>query len=134
MPMPRPKSVDDYIASQSPAARRALKRVRRILRKAVPDAEEAISYGIAAFKLRGKVLLYYAGWRDHYSLYPASERLVAAVGPRLKRHVVSKGTMRFSLEEPVPEGLIERIARMRARELAERAKAKPVTRSTRRPR
>ena len=72
------RSVDDYIASQPEATQSVLERVRSIIRKALPGAEEAISYQIPAYKLRGQAVVYFAGWKQHYSLYPASAPLVKA--------------------------------------------------------
>jgi uncharacterized protein YdhG (YjbR/CyaY superfamily) len=118
------KSVDEYIASQPEAARGVLKRVRSTIRKAVPGAEEAISYKIPAYKLHGGPVLYFAGWKQHYSLYPATDRVVAAFQGDLAPYEVNKGTIRFPLSEPVPVKLIERIAKFRAKEVAEREKAK----------
>ena len=72
------KSVDEYIASQPKAARGVLKRVRSTIRKAVPSAAEVISYQIPTYKLNGRAVLYFAGWRRHFSLYPANDQVVAA--------------------------------------------------------
>ena len=72
------RSVDDYIASQPEATQAVLKRVRGIIRKALPAAEEVISYQIPAYKLRGQAVVYFAGWKQHYSLYPATALLVKA--------------------------------------------------------
>ncbi len=115
-------SVDEYIASQPEVAQGILGRVRSAIRKAMPGAEEAISYKIPAYKLHGTVVLYFAGWKQHYSLYPASERIVAAFKEELASYEVNKGTIRFPLNNPVPEKLIERIAKLRAKEVAEREK------------
>jgi uncharacterized protein YdhG (YjbR/CyaY superfamily) len=116
------KSVDEYIASQSEAVRGVLGRVRSAIRKAVPGAEEVISYKIPAYKLPSGPVLYFAGWRQHYSLYPATERLVTAFKDELAPYEVSKGTIRFPLSQPVPVKLIGRIAKFRAKEVAERKK------------
>ena len=70
-------------------------------------------------------MLYFAGWKQHYSLYPATGRLVAAFKRELAPYELSKGTLRLPLSEPVPLTLIERIAKFRAREVAARAKTKP---------
>jgi uncharacterized protein YdhG (YjbR/CyaY superfamily) len=112
------KSVDEYIASRPEKVRPMLELVRATIHRAIPDAEEAISYQIAAFKLHGRVVLFFAGWKDHYSLYPASDALVDELGDALAAHRVSKGTIRFSLTEPVPVKLIERIAKFKAKEAA----------------
>jgi uncharacterized protein YdhG (YjbR/CyaY superfamily) len=122
--MARPESVDDYIARQPSEARAALRRVRGVIRKALPGAEEAISYQLPTYRLHGGYVVYFAGWKRHYSLYPANERLVAAFKDELAPYELSKGTIRFPLADPVPVKLIERIARFLAREAEERAKVK----------
>jgi uncharacterized protein YdhG (YjbR/CyaY superfamily) len=118
------KSVDEYIALQPAAVQGILGRVRSTIRQALPGAEEVISYQIPAYKLRGGRVLYFAGWKQHYSLYPAGEYLVAAFRDELASYEVSKGTIRFALSQPVPVKLIGRIAKFRAKEVAEREKAK----------
>ena len=118
------KSVDEYIASQPEAVQNVLKRVRSTICKAVPGTEEVISYQIPTYKLNGRPVLHFAGWRQHYSLYPSNDRLVAAFKDALAPYEVNKGTIRFPLSEPVPVKLIEGIARFRAKEVAEREKAK----------
>lgn len=110
-------TVAGYIAGQPPTARAALKKVRQIVRNAVPEVIESISYGMPTFTLRGKPLLYLGAWKQHYALYPSSDRLVAAVGPELDRYERSKGTIKFPYG-PVPEALIRRIALARAAILA----------------
>ena len=90
------------------------------MRKALPTAEEVISYQIPAYKLNGRVVIYFAGWKEHYSIYPAQRRLVAAFKTRLAPYEVNnKGTIRFPLSEPVPARLIEAIATFRAQEVTE---------------
>ncbi len=119
------KSVDDYLATQPEAARRLLEQVRSTIRKALPDAEEVISYQIPAYKVPGGAALYFAGWKKHYSLYPANGELVAAFKDDLAPYEVNdKGTIRFPLSQPVPAKLIDRIAKFRAQQVADAAKAK----------
>ncbi|HJS58334.1 MAG TPA: DUF1801 domain-containing protein [Vicinamibacteria bacterium] len=118
------KSVDEYIAAQPEGVRPILKRVRSTIRKAVPGAEEVISYQIPAYKLPAGAVLYFAGWKQHYSLYPATAGLVATLQDDLAPYKISEGTIRFPLSEPVPVKLIERVARFRAKEVAGRASAK----------
>ena len=116
------ESVDEYIAAQPEAAQRALKLVRTAIRKAVPKAEESITYKMPTYKMHGERLLYFAGWKQHYSLYPATKRLIATLKNDLKPYEVVKSTVRFSLAEPVPAKLIERIAKFRAMEVSESKK------------
>ena len=118
------KSVNDYITSKPKDVQVILKRVRSAIRKAAPTAEEMISYQIPAYKLNGAPMLYFAGWKQHYSLYPASDALVATFKDELAGYEISKGTIRFPLSEPVPDRLIERIAKFRADHLTKREKGK----------
>ena len=118
------KSVTEYLATLPKATRTTLQRVRSAIRKAVPEGEEAISYQIPALKLEGSAIIYFAGWKQHYSLYPATQQVVAAFERELAGYELSKGTIRFPLAQPVPTKLIAAIAKVRAREtlalLAER--------------
>jgi uncharacterized protein YdhG (YjbR/CyaY superfamily) len=126
------KSVDDYIASQPKEVRGLLERVRAAIAKAVPGAEEQISYGIPAFKLDGRPVLYFAGWKQHYSLYPSTAPLVEAFKKELAPYEVNnKGTIRFPLSEPVPLKLIAALARFRAKQVVAETKAKATTRKKR---
>jgi uncharacterized protein YdhG (YjbR/CyaY superfamily) len=118
------KSVDEYIASQPKSVQATLRRVRSTIRKALPKAEEVISYQIPAYRLPGGIVLFFAGWKEHYSIYPAIGGVVAAFQDDLAPYKISKGTIRFPLSEPVPTKLIERIAKFRAKAVAEREKAK----------
>jgi uncharacterized protein YdhG (YjbR/CyaY superfamily) len=121
------KSVDEYIASQPEAVHGLLGRVRNAIRKAVPGAQEAISYNIPVYTLQGGPVLFFAAWKRHYSLYPASGRLVAAFEDDLKPYEVAKGTIRFPLSQPVPVKLIGRLAKFRAKEIAGRERTKAAT-------
>jgi uncharacterized protein YdhG (YjbR/CyaY superfamily) len=122
------KSIDEYIASQPEAVQGILQQVRSTIHKAVPEAEEVISYQIPAYKLPGGLVLFFAGWKEHYSLYPSTAGLVAAFKNQLARYELSKGTIRFPLSEPVPVKLIERIAKFRAKESTQHKKAKAAAR------
>jgi uncharacterized protein YdhG (YjbR/CyaY superfamily) len=118
------KSVDEYMAAQPKDAQLVLQQVRRTIRKALPGAVEVISYQVPTYKVNGRYVVYFAGWKDHYSLYPASDELVAAFTNELAQYRVSKGTLRFPLSEPVPVKLIDRVTRFLAGEAAQRAKPK----------
>lgn len=114
------KTVDDYIALQPADVQPILRRLRSIIRKALPGAEEVISYKIPAYKLHGRVVLYFAGWAQHYSIYPAGSKVVEILKDDLAPYEVRKGTIRFPLTKPIPVKLIERIAKLRAKEAADR--------------
>jgi uncharacterized protein YdhG (YjbR/CyaY superfamily) len=113
-------SVPAYIAAQPAPSQSILKRVRKTIRDAVPAAEELISYKIPTYKLHGRAMLYFAGWKQHYSLYPATDRVVAAFKDELAPYEIRKGTIRFPLSQPVPVKLIARIAKFRAKEVGAR--------------
>ena len=122
MAMPRYDSVDDYISSQPKTVQPLLKHMRATIRKAVPEAVESISYGIPAFKLEGRPLLYFAAWKEHLSLYPSNARLVARFKKELAPYDVNdKGTIRLPLTAP-PSALLAGIARFRAMEIREKVR------------
>lgn len=118
MAKPSFESVDEYIAAQPEAAQRVLERVRAAIRKTVPDAEETISYNIPTYKVGGEPVIYFAGWKGHYSLYPVSDRIVAACQAGDAPHEVKNSTIRFPLAEAVPVGLIGQIVKLRVKEVA----------------
>ena len=120
-----PETIDAYILAQPEAVRPVLQRLRATLRKALPDAEEAISYQIAAFKIGGRPVIYFAGWKAHVSLYPATGRVATELADEIAPYKVSKGTLKFPLGQPIPARLVARIAKLRAEETREAiAKAK----------
>jgi uncharacterized protein YdhG (YjbR/CyaY superfamily) len=126
------KSVDEYIALQPETVQGVLERVRSTIRKVLPEAEEVISYKIPAYKVHGSPLLYFAGWSQHYSLYPATDRVIAAFKEELAPYEVNKSTIRFPFSQPIPVELIARIAKFRAKEVPEGKKAKAATPKKRR--
>ena len=117
-----PRSVEEYIAAQSPAVRPKLEQVRAAIRRAVPEAVEGIGYGMPGYKLRGKPMLYFAGFKEHYSLFAASGTFFAALEDELRGYELRKGTVHFPLTKPVPVKLISRIAKLRAAGIAAAAK------------
>jgi uncharacterized protein YdhG (YjbR/CyaY superfamily) len=127
-----PRNIDEYIAGFPRPVQAVLERVRSTIRKAVPGADEAISYQMPTFKLNGRSVLYFAGWKQHYSLYPSTDPLVAAFKDELAPYEVSgKGTIRFPLSEPVPVKLIAGIAKFRAKEIVEQEKGLAAARKKR---
>lgn len=128
MAKPAPATVDDYIALQPEAVRVLLQEMRTAIRKGAPEAVESISYGIPAYKLANKAVIYFAAWKRHYSIYPVTDNLVEAFKNELSAYEVERGTIRFPLSSLVPSGLIERLSRFRADEVtASRAARKKTT-------
>lgn len=121
---PAAAQVRAYFDSLPPAIRTHLQKLRATIRSTVPAAEEVISYGIPAFKLDGRILVWYAAWKAHSSLYPIGPSLLRAHGDGADQYDSSKGTIRFPLTEPPPVGLIRRLVRARVAELRARSKAR----------
>jgi uncharacterized protein YdhG (YjbR/CyaY superfamily) len=117
-----PKSVDEYIAAQPEAVRPKLEQVRAAIRRTVPEAEEGIGYRMPGYKLLGKPMLYFAGFKEHYSLFAASGTFFAALEDELRGYELRKGTVHFPLTKPVPVKLIRLIAKLRATGIAATAK------------
>jgi uncharacterized protein YdhG (YjbR/CyaY superfamily) len=105
------QSIDEYIEACPPDSQDYLRQIRKLIHFLAPEAKERISYQIAAFELNGKNIIHFAGWKKHVSLYPvpagseAFERQIA-------KYVDGKGTVKFSLDEPLPLKLIERVVKL----------------------
>ena len=96
--------------------------VLRTVLKAVPEAVEGIGYRMPGYKLKGKPMLYFAGFKEHYSLFAASGVFFSALEDELRGYELRKGTVHFPLTKPVPVKLISRIATLRAAGIAATAK------------
>jgi uncharacterized protein YdhG (YjbR/CyaY superfamily) len=117
-----PKSVDEYLAAQPAAVRPMLEQVRAAIRKAVPEAVEGIGYRMPGYKLHGKPVLYFAGFKEHYSLFAASGTFFETLADELSGYERRKGTVHFPLDKPVPVRLISKIAKLRAAGIAATAR------------
>ena len=116
------EKVKRYLAGLPPGSRRKLKNMRDAIRRAAPGATESISYGIPAFRLDGRVLVYCAAWTSHMSLYPLTASVRRALRDDLDRYESSKGTLRFPLAGPVPVALVTRFVKTRAAESKKKRK------------
>ncbi len=118
--MGAPTNVEDYLATLPEESRAALEKLRKTIKAAAPEATETISYQMPAFKDHGRMLVYYAAFKDHYSLFPASGAVIEAQREELKPYFTGRGTIRFNLDEPLPVALVKKIVKARIEENAAR--------------
>jgi uncharacterized protein YdhG (YjbR/CyaY superfamily) len=110
-------AVDDYFAELDAPARAAFERVRALVEESVPDTEQGMSYGMAALRHRGKPLLGFKAAKDHLSVFPFSPAAVDAVRDRLTGFSLSKGTIRFTPDTPLPDDVVRDLVRQRMDEI-----------------
>lgn len=113
----KPQTIDAYLAPLGGDKRAALEKLRRDIRAAAPGAEEAISYGVPAFRLGGKLLVAFGAAANHCAFYPGSHP-VEAHEKELARYDTSKGTIRFPADRPLPATLVRKLVRTRIAEYA----------------
>jgi uncharacterized protein YdhG (YjbR/CyaY superfamily) len=110
-------SFDEYLATVPDPQRAELERIRRFVLRKVPDAEEATSYGLPAFKYKKRPLLGFRASKSHLSVFPFSPEAVDAARGALAGFDLSKGTVRFTPERPIPDSALEELLRHRIREI-----------------
>ncbi len=111
----KPVSIDEYIAGFPKETQKVLEQVRAIIKNTAPDTEETISYAIPTFTMNKKYLIYFAGYKNHISLYPAPTGN-ASFEKEIKPYRSGKGTVQFPLDKPLPIDLIKRIVKYRMKE------------------
>lgn len=116
-------TVDAYIAALPEERRGGIESIRAAVRAAAPEAEEVITYAMPGLKTHGRFLVSYAAFARHYSLFPATDGVIAELGAAIEPHLTGRGTIRFAADQPIPSELIRRIVavRLRENELAYRA-------------
>jgi uncharacterized protein YdhG (YjbR/CyaY superfamily) len=106
-----------YLRSLPADGRRALEQLRRAIRTVAPDATEGFAYGIPAYRVDGRVLIYCAAWKQHTSLYPLTAAMRRVAGREIDRYETSKGTVKFPLDMPIPLSLVKRLVKARLAEV-----------------
>jgi uncharacterized protein YdhG (YjbR/CyaY superfamily) len=117
------KDMDDYIGGFPKEVQALLQQVRHTIKKAAPGVEERISYGIPAFNLNNRYLIYFAGFKNHISVYPAP-RESKEFKEKLAKYKGGKGTVQFPLDKPLPTGLITEIVKFRVKQNKEKSESK----------
>jgi uncharacterized protein YdhG (YjbR/CyaY superfamily) len=112
----KPATMEEYLAVLSEDKRTALERLRKIIKRTAPKAEECISYGLAAFRLDGKPLVAFGAAANHCAFYPMSVSTVETHWELLQGHDTSKGTIRFQPDNPLPTALVRKLVRARIAE------------------
>ena len=115
-------TIDEYLATFPPDVQEKLKGIRALIHRTAPDAVEAIRYGIPTFRQNGSNLVNFAAFKDHLSFFPTASG-VEAFRKELSSYKLSKGTIQFPLDKPVPYDLVERIVRFRVEETLKKKKA-----------
>ena len=110
------KDVDAYLESLPMDARKALENLREVIRATAPQSEEGFSYGVPAFRFKGKPLVCYAAFKNHCGFYPMSPEVLSRFIPDLANFETAKGTIRFQAKKPLPAVLVKRIVKARLEE------------------
>jgi uncharacterized protein YdhG (YjbR/CyaY superfamily) len=120
-PNAKAKTIDEYLAAVKADQRAALQKLRRAIHGAAPKAQECISYGIPAFRLNGRSLVFFGAWANHCALYPGSSATLKKFRNELTDFPISKGTIRFSAGKPLPVSLVKKLVKARIAENNDRA-------------
>jgi uncharacterized protein YdhG (YjbR/CyaY superfamily) len=112
----KPRTIDEYLADVKPDQRAVLENLRQAIHAVLPGAEECISYGIPSFRLNGRSLVFFGAWANHCSFYPGSSRTLKNLRRDLKDYQITKGTIRFSPDNPLPSALVKKLVKARVAE------------------
>lgn len=110
-------TVDEYLETAPEPHRSTLAELRATLRRILPEAEETISYGMPAFKMKGKAVAGYAYFKNHCSYFPHSGTVLPVLGDDLAGYEHSKGTLKFPVDQSLPETLVQRLVQVRLKQL-----------------
>ena len=113
MAIVKASTVDEYIEQFSDPTQERLRQIRKIIKDVAPDAQEMISYAIAAYKIDGHIFIYFAGYENHIGLYPLPHTMTPEFADQIEPYVAGKGTLKFNNELPLPLDLIKKVAEHR---------------------
>src|SRR5258705_10298375 len=117
----KPKDIDQYLENFPATAKKMLQQIRTTIKKTAPHAEEVISYSIPAFRLNDRILIFFAGWNGHVSVYPVPQAN-QALQKEISKYQTGKGTLQFPIDKPLPVKFISRIIKLRVKENSEAVK------------
>ena len=117
----KPKTIDEYLTNVKPDHRKTLQKLRQTIQTAAPRAKECVSYGIPAFRLDRRVLVFFGAWANHCAFYPGSAATLKNFRNELRNFQTSKGTIRFSPDKPLPAALVKKLVKTRIEENNDRA-------------
>ncbi len=116
--MAAPSTVEEYLAALPDEQRAVLEELRAAIATAAPEAAETISYQMPTFTQGGRLLVSYAAFKRHYSVFPASEAVRDALGSEVAPYVAGQGTLRFPAGRPIPFDLVTKVVAVRLKEIA----------------
>jgi uncharacterized protein YdhG (YjbR/CyaY superfamily) len=117
---PSPGTVDDYLAALEEPKRGTLEALRRDILNVVPEADEVISYGMPAFRVHGKIVAGFAAFKRHLSYLPFSGSVLDQLGDELSGYTMTKGSLHFPVDRPLPEALVRKLIEVRLAEVHDR--------------
>ena len=108
--------IDDYLSALDEPERSTLRELREAIREVIPEAEECISYGMPAFRIDGKVVAGFAAFKSHLSYFPHSGSVIPELGDLVSSWATSPGTLRFTVDRPLPKDVIAQLLAVRIRQ------------------
>ena len=114
------QEIDEYLAALPDPKKSTLDALRRTILEVIPDAEQCISYGMPAFRVRGKAIAGFAAFKNHLSYFPHSGSVLPELAGEIASYSASKGALRFAVDTPLPKALVAKLIGVRIRQLPRR--------------
>ncbi len=113
-------TINDYISTITSLQKAEYKRIRAIVRQVIPGVEETVSYGVPAFKYKGRPVIYFGAFKNHMSIFPASDLMIETLGEAVGKFRTSKGTLQFTSDNPISDSLIKKIVCYRLADISKK--------------